>query len=509
MFGHMLQLLTMSSRLYPLFGNAASSESDEDDNVPLISLANHQVKRKKRPRVSREEKPMSSQESWSKGTVKRNPVENEMKQSEENQSEERKHSEEVKQQEKEQSEDTKRQSEGKKVDRRRNIIHQLIHRQATSRRLLPRPPAAHAKWSRYSSLNCGRVTAMAWDREGVLLAIATTDRKVLILDWDVVRVSRGHAEPMCTFSVPHVITYMQWDTGDCLAMTFRGTSKVRVYDVARVANGDGDCCTCVDTTFHTKSAVALVSLPRRQWLVSYGDGLVILFKCSRGNATIQWKWRDSRVFTRIQPFGATTVLLTSDREWVALDWKHCTRTPFSSEKTPTISKSWNLGSVRALSLEHEQYCTWVSANGWVMSIDLCRSPEKRILNGPPPLLIQTTPDETKQSSQFSHPLQAVAACATSSLVVWETVPQVTHILPHHDRRNVGGTLQVVRSPKRSLSVIDSYGRIVEIPMQHSINQVTLHPSNEWLVVATSGGQLQVWIARKVPKQQRDSADETL
>jgi hypothetical protein len=117
-----------------------------------------------------------------------------------------------------------------------------------------------------------------------------------------------------------------------------------------------------------------------------------------------------------------------------------------------------------------------------MSIDLCRSPEKRILNGPPPLLIQTTPDETKQSSQFSP------------------VPQATHILPHHDRRNVGGSLQVVRSPKRSLSVIDSYGRKVQIPMQHSINQVTLHPRNEWLVVATSGGQLQLWIARNVPKR---------
>jgi hypothetical protein len=505
--------MTMSSsRLYPLFGNAASNESDDGDDVPLSSLANHEATRKKRPRVSREEKPMSSQESWSKATVKSNAVASEMKHSEEKESEERKHSEETKQQEKEQSKDTDRQSEETNVDRRRNIIHQLIQRQVqvTSRRPLPYPPAAHAKWSRYSSFNFGRVTAMAWDHVGVLLAIATTDRRVLVLDWDAVRVSRGQVEPMCTFSVPHVITTMQWDIGDYLAMTFRGTSKVRVYDVARVANGDGDCCTRLDSTFHTKSALALVCLPRRQWLVSYGDGLVLLFKCSRGNATIQWKWRDSRVFTRIQPLGTNTVLLTSDREWVALDWKHCTRTPFSSEKTPTISKSWNLGSVRALSLEQEQYCKWVSAEGWVMSVDLHRSTEKRILHGPPPLLIQTTPDETKKSSQFSQPLQAVAACATSSLVVWETVPQVTHILPHHDRRHVGGTLQVVRSPPRSLSVMDSYGRIVEIPMQHSINQVTLHPSNEWLVVATFGGQLQVWIGRKLPKRQRDSsAEETL
>jgi hypothetical protein len=57
--------------------------------------------------------------------------------------------------------------------------------------------------------------------------------------------------------------------------------------------------------------------------------------------------------------------------------------------------------------------------------------------------------------------------------------------------------------------MDSYDRIVEIPMQHSIDQVTLHPSNEWLVVA-EGGQLQVWIARKLPRQRRDSSNkETL
>jgi hypothetical protein len=47
--------------------------------------------------------------------------------------------------------------------------------------------------------------------------------------------------------------------------------------------------------------------------------------------------------------------------------------------------------------------------------------------------------------------------------------------------------------------MDSCVRIVEIPMQHSIDQVTLHPSNEWLVMA-GGGQPQVWIIRKLHRR---------
>jgi hypothetical protein len=89
---------------------------------------------------------------------------------------------------------------------------------------------------------------------------------------------------------------------------------------------------------------------------------------------------------------------------------------------------------------------------------------------------------------------------------------VKTVWPHahaRPRRNVRGTLQVVPCPQPSLSIMDSYNRIVESPMQHSIDQVTLHPSNEWLVVA-GGGQLQVWIARKLPKRRCNSSNkETL
>ena len=49
-------------------------------------------------------------------------------------------------------------------------------------------------------------------------------------------------------------------------------------------------------------------------------------------------------------------------------------------------------------------------------------------------------NEAKRFSQFSQSLQAVAACATTLFVAWETVLQLTHILPHHDCRNVGSAL---------------------------------------------------------------------
>ena len=538
---------TMSNRtLSPFVPKAAFNESDNDDNIPLSSLVNHHiVKQRKRPRAS------SSQDETH--TSKTNPCQrihahhgNETRQSAKKKQRNKEYSQKIppsKEKENERSEVTTNLSEEStqrpeeeqpSVDNGRllgssscSIVHQLYQREITSHwsTRYP-PPAAHATWSLlYSSIvsfGQTKIAAMAWDHEGILLAIATANRTVLVFDWDVMRVasraSMGAMEqPLCTISVPYPITTMQWDTGDCLAMSFRGTSHVRVYDVARVVGHHGNivecccgcCCTCLDTTLTTKSAVALQCLPRRQWLVAYGDGHVILWKYrKKGNVMPVWKWREhSMVFTGIHPFGdTTTVLLTNDKVWLALDWNHCMRMPFSSEKTPTICNSWNaLGSVRALSLnQHHLHCTWVSAEGWVRSVDLASgNVEKRILHRPPPLLIQTRAaadgsNETKKSSQYSQPLQAVVACATSSLVVWETVPQVTHILPHHDRRNVGGTLQVVRSPQRSLSIIDSYDRIVEIPMQlYSIEQVTLHPSNEWLVVA-GDGTLQVWIARKLP-----------
>ena len=320
-------------------------------------------------------------------------------------------------------------------------------------------------------------------------------------------------EPICKFSVPSTATCMEWDANDNLCVAFRG-SGVRVYDVARLVE-QGNASSCFQSLSHCSirgSAIAIHQLPRRQWIVSYRDGHVALYKCKslHTGVSLVWKWRTQNdCFYKIVPLQNQNVLLLGQSSCIQLDWKHCTRAAFSTEKSPTVLKRWTFqeqyGRIQSLQLISENktslYYKCVTSNGWILTMNLDHDKKQtalQLIHGPPRVVIQeTTCGEKESSEHYSQPLQPVAACSTTSLLVWETVPAVTHVLPHHDRRNVGGSLQVIRSNERSLSIMDAHHRIAKLFLNSCATTITLHPSNEWLIVGNNGGNLQIWAARKL------------
>jgi hypothetical protein len=415
--------------------------------------------------------------------------------------------------------------------RRDSIVYQLIHRSTTASRL-HNPPAAHKSWSPWAVLDTsGAVaTCTAWDEQGVLLAVATSAKTVCVYDSDVVRVPQQQQqqrviEPMCTFSIPGTVTCMEWDANDNLCMAFRG-SGVRVYDVDRLVE-QGNAKSCFMSLSHSMirgSAIAIQQLPRRQWLVSYRDGHVALYKCKSLHAGVSlvWKWRtDNDCFYKIAPLQNQGVLLLGQSSCIQLDWKHCTRAAFSTQKSPTVLKRWNsttatqehqYGRIQSLQVISESatslHCKCVTENGWILTMNLVHDKKQaavRLIHGPPRVVIlETTCGEKESSEHYSKPLLPVTAYSTTSLLVWETVPTVTHVLPHHDRRNVGGSLQVIRSDERSLSIMDIHHRIAKLSLKSCATTITLHPSNEYLIVGNKGGNLQIWAARKLSKKRKHS-----
>jgi len=535
------------SLLYPLFRKANEIQNNNNDDAPLNLLANgRKAKRRKTSShycndnaAARSSKtsetaafptkqstvPISSSENKSELT---DTYSSDTSSDEKEQAAETSHYCEnaaMTQDDQSSESETDTNQEKDRLYHQRNIIHQLIHRSTTGRRL-QNPPAAHKQWSPWAVLDTSNavVTCTAWDAVGVLLAVACRNKTLRIYDWDVVRVrSRQSVEPMCTFSTPHVVTSMQWDTHDCVAMTFRGSSHVRVYDVARLVEScnNDSCYTTLQYAAIRSEAVTLQHLPRKQWLVSHRDGHVLLYKCKSSGATLQWKWRNNHdVFTKIVPLINTTVLLVGQARWIHLDWKQCTRLVFSTEETPTVLQRWgNTGNTQYGSVQSLQVlsklplqCKWITSNGWILTMNLDRDSTPRVVHGPPRVLLQTTSsidglDSKRESTQhYSQPLQPVAAYSTPELHCWETVSPVTHVLPHHDRRNVGGSLQVVRSSKRSLSIMDVHDRIEQVSMKSClVSTVTMHSSNEWLVVGNAkDGGLRVWTARKLPKRQKET-----
>jgi hypothetical protein len=71
-----------------------------------------------------------------------------------------------------------------------------------------------------------KVEHLAWDRTGVLLAVASADKYLRIYDWDMVRAAdlKGRGErqrriqdskwtlpPILTFRVPHAVATLKWN----------------------------------------------------------------------------------------------------------------------------------------------------------------------------------------------------------------------------------------------------------------------------------------------------------
>ena len=92
---------------------------------------------------------------------------------------------------------------------------------------------------------------LAWDRLGILLAVAYSDQWIRIYDWDMVRAaelsgSRERSDssvlfklpPVCQFRAPQAVSCLQWNQHDMdeLAIGFRLSGRVHLYRVDKVSD---------------------------------------------------------------------------------------------------------------------------------------------------------------------------------------------------------------------------------------------------------------------------------
>ena len=127
-----------------------------------------------------------------------------------------------------------------------SILQQIVHRTTCGSRILRAPPNVSWKkptWIRFEHPPMARITHLAWDNMGVLLAVASEDKWIRIYDWDMVQAAdqKGRSQrarnksnpshpresatipPILRFRVPYLVANLVWNPYnlDQLAVGFR------------------------------------------------------------------------------------------------------------------------------------------------------------------------------------------------------------------------------------------------------------------------------------------------
>jgi WD40 repeat protein len=439
------------------------------------------------------------------------------------------------------------------------MLQQLLDRATTGRTKLIRTTTP--RWSRCPWLHLNgdsgatntnpnhmptATTAMAFDRDGVLLAVATSGKKIHLWDWDTVLASdiqgridfqKDALSPMHTMTVPHNASDLRWN-GDLLAVAFRATSQVHLYNMELMCNSPSKhsaACTVLKppSLHHFKGPKCLSFLPDNHFVAFYPCGHACLWAISP-SPTLRWTWKCAEPVATILPIANNLILLGGvEGAFVLLDWKKTTRKAFASDKTPTVVARWtthnllqkqhpivttarDLG-VQAMVLDTSGTTTvmadvmgpcrltWITAGGWALSMDpSCRRKRLEILHAPPKiktltfdsLLVPTT------TGKFSSPTSSIVASSSDTGgLLWLTVPQTTHVLPPHDNR-VCQQYEVRIGKEVRLGWISDGNAPQLINLKRPPSALVVHPSKEWIVVATESSKLLIFNARSHPPDRR-------
>lgn len=436
------------------------------------------------------------------------------------------------------------------------LLQQLIDRSTTGR---TKPMhTTTPKWSRCPWLQLNgdsstsatgtnflptAATAMAFDRDGVLLAVATSAKKIHLWDWDTVLASdiqgridlrKDALSPMYTMVVPHTAADIRWG-GDFLAVAFRATSHVYLYNMELMCDSSSihsAACTVLKTPalHHFKGPKCISFLPDNHFVAFYPCGNACLWAISP-TPTLRWTWKCAEPVATILPIANNLILLGGvEGAFVILDWKKTTRKAFASEKTPTVVARWTTHNllqkqyptvimprdmgVQTMMLDTKSCTTaviadaigpcrltWITSGGWALSMDpTCRRKRLEIVHSPPKIKTLTfdsllVPETT---GKFSSPTATVVASTSDSGgLLWLTVPQTTHVLPPHDNR-VCQQWEVRIGKEVRLGWI-SHGNVPQlINLKRPPIALAVHPNKEWMVVATESSKLLIFNARGNP-----------
>ena len=249
--------------------------------------------------------------------------------------------------------------------------------------------------------------------------------------------------------------------------------------------------------------------------VSYTDGSVLLWEVL-STPRVLWSWKLSEGVSAIHRFGKRWLLVGGrGSSLVWLDWKNARRKAFSADMLPTVlmrmdthamavaqkektpSRSWM--GIQTLHVSNPSsddptalgrcLVTWVTRSGWVLSLDLQNRAILEIFHRP--ALVETRSHDdlvAYRTLQHSLPVEPVRCAQKGQVMFWSEVPQVTHILPHHDRR-ILQQRQIVRSSKVALLWLDGQRRVLRVPMKRLPHptKIAVHPSLDWLLLASGRG----------------------
>jgi hypothetical protein len=436
-----------------------------------------------------------------------------------------------------------------------NILSQLHRYSLTGARVNhQRPSFSHCPWLVLKTPQ--PVTTMAFDQQGVLLAVATEEKRVLVWDWDTVVASdfqgrrdnrKDNVPSILNLKVPHMVKHMQWDDEDGLLIGFRGHSSLRLYDMATVTESGHS------TTYLQIAAPSLIPscqgpscvklLPNRHIVAAYPSQHLVLWKLQDSYASIMWNYSlpNPETVSTVDVLSQNWILLgTLQGSFIILDWTLTTRKAFSSDKTPTIiahiatppllakALTKNMKTVPALSPAHSSIqavtllnhqmkhldrttnmlgscrVTWVTSGGFVLSIDLLRRRSLEIHYQPPVILnLSAESGVLRPGEHFCHPLacrHVLTAACSGQCLVWQGVSQVTHVLPNHDQRICQQRDIQQDDGNRTLHILHpSQVRNQEpqslLRLPKLPTGILVHPNGEWMIVSTDSNKLKVMNAR--------------
>ena len=438
-------------------------------------------------------------------------------------------------------------------------MHQLRTRSTTSlikNVTIPKAP----RWNPCPWLHLqfpSTVTALEFDQEGVLLAVATTGPCNLInlWDWDTVVASdlQGRIDgrkdvlpPILSLNVPHAVIGLQWEQ-DSLAVSFRGNSHIHIYDMFAICNSSVPpkrACTVLRAPIQNVSRYqgpkSISFLPNQHFVAGFPCGTVCVWNLASSTPTISWLWKNSEPVTCLLPIARNLLLLGgSQGSFVILDWTKMTRKAFASEKSPTVLSLWTFQirmqvrfptvpsrdwGIQAMHLDtpcsknwtavvKDDSCfgrcrlTWVTSGGWCLSLELHRRHGNPQILSSPPEVQQMTYEGTMVSKsnipRFSSPSDPIVATSDRmGGMVWQSVPGITHILPPHDRR-IGLEREVRVGTEIELEYWTNVTSSVQrITLSKRPLAIALHRNQEWMVVVVSSSKLGIWNARNPPLRRK-------
>lgn len=312
------------------------------------------------------------------------------------------------------------------------------------------------------------------------------------------------------------------------------------------------------------SATAVLFLNVDHVLVSLADR-VYCWKLTPSGRTPILGWRfhlPSSTVTSMAPLGSNLVVLgTNIGQLCVLDWRRTKKErsfSMSNERRPIVIQMWTphtrlsavqkdsrlrMGIVRLVveatpttivadanstigeKIDHDTILsgegqwgrcrlTWVTQSGWLLST-IMESPSLRgpcVVHETSPRVVYRnadgeTIDTSHRSVTWSLPQESIGVdVSNNAMISWVAVPEVTHVLSHHDKFVLDSQPSSIRSTKRAVLVRSPNGEVHNIPLPPMVKGVpqalAVHPDKEWIVLG-EGRKLHILVGRECKRRLRE------